>query len=87
MPFVSARRLVRRSTRILAALAIPAVLTACASSGSTPPMAYSSDLRQGDALGMYIGHAINQRTLAMRQQQQANPTQPVVASGEEPKGE
>lgn len=73
--------------RALAALTLVALVsTGCAGSSNSAPMAYSRDLRQGDALGMYIGHAVNQRTLAMRQHQ-ANPTQPVVASGQEPKGE
>jgi hypothetical protein len=73
--------------RTLAALTLLALVsTGCAGSSNSAPMAYSRDLRQGDALGLYIGHAVNQRTLAMRQQQ-ANPTLPVVASGQEPKGQ
>lgn len=88
MPFSSAFRIVHwNRPRTLAALSLAALATTgCAGSNNSAPMAYSRDLRQGDALGMYIGHAINQRTLAMRQQQ-ANTTQPVVASGQEPKGE
>lgn len=88
MPFSSAFRIVHwHRPRLLAAISLAAIaLTGCAGSSNSAPMAYSRDLRQGDALGMYIGHAINQRTLAMRQQQ-ANPAQPVVATGEEPKGD
>ncbi len=81
-------RSVRRNhPHTLAALTLAVLATSgCAGSANSAPMAYSRDLRQGDALGMYIGHAITQRTLAMRQHQ-AHPSQPVVASGQEPKSE
>lgn len=73
-------------TALGAMICISITLGGCVGSSNGGSMAYSRDLRQGDALGMYIGHAINQRTLAMRQQQ-ASPAQPVIATGEEPKGE
>lgn len=73
----------RRTFTVAGCLAL-LTLGGCVGSGA-PPMGCNRELRQGDALGMFIGHAVNERTIAQRQQ--ANPTQPTVANVPEGKTE